>query len=276
MKELRKAAGLREEIAILGKYQFQNCHGEPLREWLNRPILKIPRLIPILLLLTSATCLVLGVCGYDRILSWLQIAPVITPLLLAQAAIGLALMREVRAHIQILLGLIGDVVVLRQGIELINRQEFHSAKLRALTERLRTENAAVTIRKLERRLVAIDRREDIWLYGFSLWLSAGTQIVLSIERWRERNKSDFENWLDAWAEFEALNALAGYSWEHPDYVFPALIEGEATFEAEGLGHPLLPRDCCVGNDLAFNGSTAFYVVSGSNMARRAPFSALLD
>jgi hypothetical protein len=271
VKELRIAAGLREEVAILGKYQFQNCHGEHLREWLNRPILRVPRVIPIFLLLASTTCLALGVCGYDRIFSWLQIAPMITPLLLAQAGIGLALMREVRAHIQMLLGLVGDVVVLREGIELLGRQEFHSAKLRDLTERFRKMSAVVTMRKLERRLVAIDRREDFLLYGFSLWLSAGTQLVLSIERWRERHKSEFEDWLDAWAEFEALNALACYSWEHPDYIFPELLEGEATFEAEGLGHPLLPRNRCIGNDLALNGSTAFYVVSGSNMAGKSTF-----
>ena len=271
VKELRDAAGLREEVAILGKYQFQNCHGEHLREWLSRPVLRVPRMIPIFLLFSSAACLLLGLCGYAKIFPWLQIAPVLAPLLTAQAGVGVALMRRVRVHIKTFLSLVGDVVVLRQGIELVDRQEFHSAKLRDLVERLRQGRAAVTIRKLERRLVAIERREDVVLYGFSLWLSAGTQLVLSIERWRARHQSDFEDWLDAWAEFEALNALACYSWEHPDYVFPELLEGEATFEAKGLGHPLLPRDHCVGNDVALNGSTAFYVVSGSNMAGKSTF-----
>ena len=271
VKELRDAAGLREEVAILGKYQFQNCNGEHLREWLSRPVLRVPRMIPIFLLFSSAACLLLGLCGYAKIFPWLQIAPGLAPLLIAQAGIGLALMRRVRVHIKTFLSLVGDVVVLRQGIELVDRQEFHSAKLRDLVERLRQGRAAVTIRKLERRLVAIERREDVVLYGFSLWLSAGTQLVLSIERWRARHQSDFEDWLDAWAEFEALNALACYSWEHPDYVFPELLEGEATFEAKGLGHPLLPRDHCVGNDVALNGSTAFYVVSGSNMAGKSTF-----
>jgi hypothetical protein len=271
VKELRDAAGLREEVAILGKYQFQNCNGEHLREWLSRPVLRVPRMIPIFLLFSSAACLLLGLCGYAKIFPWLQIAPVLVPLLTAQAGVGVALMRRVRVHIKTFLSLVGDVVVLRQGIELVDRQEFHSAKLRDLVERLRQGRAAVTIRKLERRLVAIERREDVVLYGFSLWLSAGTQLVLSIERWRARHQSDFEDWLDAWAEFEALNALACYSWEHPDYVFPELLEGEATFEAKGLGHPLLPRDHCVGNDVALNGSTAFYVVSGSNMAGKSTF-----
>jgi MutS domain V len=271
VKELRDAAGLREEVAVLGKYQFQNCREEHLREWLNRPVLRVPRMIPIFLPFSSTACMLLGLCGYAKMFPWLQIASVLAPLLIAQAGIGLALMRRVRIHIKTLLALVGDVVVLRQGIELVDRQEFHSAKLRDLIECLRQGNAAVTIRKLERRLIAIERKEDVVLYGFSLWLAAGTQLVLSIERWRARHQSDFEDWLDAWAEFEAVNALACYSWEHPDFVFPELLEGDATFEAKSLGHTLLSRDHCVGNEVALNGSTAFYIVSGSNMAGKSTF-----
>ncbi len=271
VKELRDATGLREEVAVLGKYQFHNCHVEHFREWLNQPILRVPRPIQIFLLISSTACLLLGLCGYAKIFPWLQIAPVLAPLLIAQAGIGLALMRRVRVHIKTLLALVGDVGVLRQGIELLGHEEFHSAKLGALVERLRQGRAAVTIRNLERRLIAIERREDVMLYGFSLWLSAGTLLVLSVERWRARHQSDFEDWLDAWAEFEALNALACYSWEHPDHVFPELLEGETTFEANGLGHPLLPRDHCIGNEVALNRSTAFYIVSGSNMAGKSTF-----
>jgi len=73
-----------------------------------------------------------------------------------------------------------------------------------------------------------------------------------------------------------LNALACYAFEHPDHVFPELLDGSARFEAEGLCHPLLPRDRGVGNDVALNDLTAFYVISGSNMAARARFYAPSD
>jgi DNA mismatch repair ATPase MutS len=213
--------------------------------------------------------LVLGLCGYAKIFPWLQVAPMLIPLLIAQVGIGLVLMRRVRVRIKTLLALVGDVAVLRQGIEILTHQEFHSAKLKDLVKRLRRGNAAVTIRRLERLLIAIERREDVILYAFSLWLAAGTQLVLSIERWRGRHQSDFEDWFDAWAEFEALNAIACYAWEHPDCVFPELLEDEAVFEATSLGHPLLSIDHCIGNDVTLNHSTAFYVVSGSNMAGKS-------
>ncbi len=271
VKELRDAAGLREEVAVLGKYQFHNCRREHFHEWLSLPALRVPRPIQIFLLISSTASLLLGLCGYSTTFPWLQIAPVLAPLLIAQAGIGLALIRGVRVRIKTLLALGSDVGVLREGVDLLGRQEFHSAKLSALIERLRQGRAAVTIRKLERRLIAIERRENVVLYAFTLWLSAGTLLVLSIERWRARHQGDFEDWLGAWAEFEALNALACYSWEHPDYVFPELLEGEIAFEAKGLGHPLLPRNQCIGNDVALNRSTAFYIVSGSNMAGKSTF-----
>lgn len=269
VKELRAGTDLREEIAVLGRYQFQNCRREHFREWLDMPILKVPSIIPTILLLCATASLALGLSGYAGILHWVQIARLLIPLLAAQAGLGLVLMSRVRTRIKTLLALDGDVSVLRGGIEVIGRQQFSSAKLRELAERLCRRGAAARIRNLERFLIAMERREDVWLYGFSLWLAGGTQLVLAAERWRAKNQKDFEDWFDAWAEFEALSALACYAWEHPDHTFPELVDGDARFEAASLGHPLLPRDGCVRNEFALNEATAFYVISGSNMAGKS-------
>jgi hypothetical protein len=271
VKELRGQTALREEIALLGKYQFQNCDGTHLREWLSPPVLKVHSGISILLAVSSVTSLTLGVCGFATLFTWGQIEPVLTPFLAVQAAIGLALMRPVRLRLKMLLALGGDVLILRQGAGLIEQQQFHSAKLRQLVERLRLRDATATIRSLERLLAVVERREDFILYGFGLWLAAGTQLVLAVEKWRAAHRKDFEEWADAWAEFEALNALGCYAFEHPNDGFPELLEGSARFEAEGLCHPLLPRNRGIGNEVALNDATAFYVISGSNMAGKSTF-----
>jgi hypothetical protein len=271
VKELRDQTRLREEIALLGKHQFQNCDGMHLREWLGLPPFKVPRFIAVFLFISAAACLLLGLSGYATILSWTRIAPLLIPLLVVQAGIGLALMRSVRLHIKALLGLGSEVVVLRQGIALIEGQRFQSATLKRLVARLCLDDAARKTRRLDRLLVAVERREDFILYAFGFWLAMGTQLVLAVERWRAAHRREFEDWLDAWAEFDALNALAGYAFEHPDSVFPELLHGGARFEAEGLCHPLLARDRGVGNDISLNDSTAFYVISGSNMAGKSTF-----
>ena len=271
VKELRGATGLREEVALLGKYQFQDCHAEHLDSWLNLPILRVSRIIPGFLYVSSTACLLLGLCGYGQIFHWLQIAPALASLFLAQASIALVLMHSVRVRIKALLSLGGDVIVLSQGVELLEHQQFHSTKLGGLVQRLRKRDASTTICKLRRMLIALERREDVVVYAFSLWLTAGTQLVLAIERWRASHQRDLEDWLDAWAEFEALNALGCYSWEHPTHAFPELLDESPRFEAENLSHPLLPEDRCVVNDVALNGSTAFYMISGSNMAGKSTF-----
>jgi DNA mismatch repair ATPase MutS len=47
------------------------------------------------------------------------------------------------------------------------------------------------------------------------------------------------------------------------------VEGGARFEGEGVGHPLLPRQRCVRNDLRLGGELRLLIVSGSNMSGKS-------
>ena len=42
----------------------------------------------------------------------------------------------------------------------------------------------------------------------SLAVMFATQVAMAVEQWRGRNGPALGSWLEAWAEFEALNALA--------------------------------------------------------------------
>ena len=100
----------------------------------------------------------------------------------------------------------------------------------------------------------------------------GTQLVLAVESWRTQHQEQLQEWIDCWAEFEALNAIACYSHEHPADTFPDFIAGTAVLEAEDLGHPLLPAETCVRNHVSLHEpASPFYVVSGSNMAGKSTF-----
>src|SRR5262249_6310437 len=58
--------------------------------------------------------------------------------------------------------------------------------------------------------------------------------------------------------------------EHPEDPFPEVSGGgEPCFEAQGLGHPLLPAARCVRNDLKLGGDLRLLVVSGSNMSGKS-------
>ncbi len=112
-------------------------------------------------------------------------------------------------------------------------------------------------------------RNKEWFYAISRALLVGTQVFWGIEEWRSKYSEALVLWLSAWGQFEALAALACYAYEHPENAFPKFLEGESAFEAKGIGHPLLPVDTCVRNNLSLNGSTRLYIISGSNMAGKS-------
>ncbi len=98
--------------------------------------------------------------------------------------------------------------------------------------------------------------------------AAGTQLALAVERWRAKYQEQLSGWIDIWAEFDALNAIACYAYENPNHGFPELVEG-ATLTIRGLGHPLLPLHRCVRSDVVLGESPRFWVLSGSNMAGKS-------
>jgi len=77
------------------------------------------------------------------------------------------------------------------------------------------------------------------------------------------------SFLFAWGEFEALMALASYAYEHPDNTFPRFSQNAAILECQALGHPLLPADSCVRNDIPWNEHERFYIIDGSTMSGKS-------
>ena len=158
-------------------------------------------------------------------------------------------------------------------VRLIEREAFDLPSLRALQAALSAHGQPAS--------AALDRLASIaslaeaslgstfvrWFLNVPLLLPL--QIARSAERWRRDHAAHVEGWLEATARFEALSSLAQYRHEHPDDPFPEILPEPATFEAHGLGHPLLPANRCVRNDLALSSATPVVLVSGSNMSGKS-------
>src|SRR6185437_6542588 len=125
------------------------------------------------------------------------------------------------------------------------------------------------IRTVERLARAMEECNKQWFFALSRLLLIDTQIAFAMERWKAKHGVKLVEWSDAWAQFEALNALGCYAHEHPTDIFPAIPETEVEFDAEGLGHPLLRESACVRNDVRLDSQLRFYLVSGSNMAGKS-------
>ncbi len=272
VRELLGATGLREQITLLGEYQFQECNPDMIEKWVREPLLGVQGVVRgALFACGSVTCL-LAIAWFSGLLSRAHALPAVCALIMAQAAISLTLFRRVQPHLKRLRVLANEFSVLQSGLEVLQRHTFTSPKLQALVQRISDDRAPDHLRRLRHLLWAVTQREKEALYVPSLLLGVGTQLVLAVENWRRQHRTQLTQWIECWAEFEALNAIACYAYEHPADVFPEFVKETAVFEAESLGHPLLPADTCVGNDVALNeAAVSFYIVSGSNMAGKSTF-----
>jgi hypothetical protein len=104
---------------------------------------------------------------------------------------------------------------------------------------------------------------------------ARPHVALAVERWRAHYGRRVRVWIDAIAELEALCSLAGYRYEHEHDSFPEIVSSNdgrpsaALFEGLQLGHPLLPRETMVANDVRLAEDTRLLIVSGSNMSGKS-------
>jgi len=265
VRELRGRTNLRERMATLGEFDFLESHRDAFDQWLNSPRLSFPRPLPFLAAGTSAILVGIVVAGLLDIVPWANAATWIVPLIAFHAAVGLFFRSRVNRMAEWLRPVSIETRVLREGLRLLETEQFQSAKLRRIAAQVRYGSAS--IQKLERLLNALAlRSKDPWFYGPSLVLLAGTQLCMAVEQWQRDHAASLRVWLEAWAEFEALNSLAGYGYENPDHTFPEFSDG---FQARELGHPLLPQSSCVANDIDLTPASPFYIVSGSNMSGKS-------
>jgi hypothetical protein len=271
VQELRDRQTLREEIALLGAYDKQESSWETFALWLDSPLTRFhgtPRVAAAVLACGAGGLLLAGLLG---LVSGGFLMSILIPIAVLEGLLALLFLKRVRRVIAAAQVVGVELGVLRRGLQLLSKQHFASQKLKLIVAQVDS-SAAARLRRLERLTAVLDERHKDWFYVPSLLLMGGTLTAMAIENWRAANRDDLRVWLDAWGEFETLNALAGYAFERQETTsFPELTGKEQVFEAKGLGHPLLSHEKCVGNDFVLNSSSRFYVISGSNMAGKTTF-----
>jgi hypothetical protein len=177
-----------------------------------------------------------------------------------------------------------DLALLASVLRRLERASFSSPRLAELRGALDTPTQSLAesvtagkvvppsqrIAQLGNLIDLLDSRRNQVFAPLAYLLMWGTQIAFAIDHWRRMAGPAVRRWLVVVGEFEALCALAGYGFENPDDPFPEILETGPCYEAEALGHPLVPGRC-VPNDLSLNDAMRVLVVSGSNMSGKSTF-----
>jgi hypothetical protein len=264
--ELRPRLDLREDLALLGEGVRSGEDARNLAEWAAAPPWPISRL-------TRVTALVLASLAGATLILWGAGFGVV-PFLLA-LVLGRAFAFRMGSTVERIVNAVEapgrDLMLLAEVLRRLERERFESPRLVELRAALDVEGLAPSqqIARLNRLIDLLDARRNMIFAPLAFILLWPIQFAIAIERWRQSSGAAVARWLAAVGELEALGSLAGYSYEHPDDPFPELSEGAARFEAEGLGHPLIPEARSVRTDLRLSDELCVLIVSGSNMSGKS-------
>jgi DNA mismatch repair ATPase MutS len=166
-----------------------------------------------------------------------------------------------------------DLSLLSQVLTVFENEEFSSPRLLQLQAQLKQQGLPPSraIAKLNRLVEYLESAHNLFVRVLDFVIFYRLQFVLATESWRRRFGPSLRLWLEAVGELEALAALGGYTYEHPEDVFPEFAEDAPCFEAEALAHPLIPRERAVANDLRLDRNLQLIIVSGPNMAGKSTF-----
>lgn len=268
INELRDRVDLREKLALLPAEVHDSIDQSLLHDWASRE----PRLLSFKLLATSG---LFGVLAVITGLGWWILG---WPL----AYFALVVTAELILHFS-LKGFLDRVAhdtdradtgtaILSQVLNVLEAERFQTPFLTALRSQLDTERHPPSwqIRRLHRLDAWLDSSlHNQFFVPFAFLLCLPIWLSHAIERWRATIGPHIAQWLDAVGQFEAISSLAGYAFEHPADPFPEIVGQEPLLDAVGLGHPLIPEDRCVRNDVRFGRQPQLVMVSGSNMSGKS-------
>ncbi len=266
VNELRGQIDLREDIAVLGQDARVGVHPEALTLWAESPNQMTARwlawLAPVLAGIAVISAIVWAV--------WDFATPFVI-IVAVEAGFTYGMRKVLDSVLHGTENAFHDLDLLSGVLERIESQEFLDARLQERQRELMSGGARAfqAIARLRKLVDRINARHNIFVRIIDAPLMYSIQVAFAAERWRREHGHAVRNWISVVGEMEAFLSLAAYSFEHPDDPFPEFVDGQPTFDAEELGHPLLAAAACVRNNVRIGTDARVLLISGSNMSGKS-------
>jgi DNA mismatch repair ATPase MutS len=157
-------------------------------------------------------------------------------------------------------------------LELLEQIDVRAELISDLKNRMhRTDQRpSVSMRRFQRALGWFELRHNGLVHPFvNAVLMWDVHCVLALEAWQASAGREARGWFLALGELEALSSFAGLAHDEPDFAWPSVEPGPPRFEAEGVGHPLIPGDRRVTNDVSLPDPGRALLITGSNMSGKS-------
>jgi len=106
------------------------------------------------------------------------------------------------------------------------------------------------------------------LQGLTLW---DIRVLKRLEDWQSEYATEVTDWFEALGQLESLVSVAAVRDEYPSWAEPEWVSKSETpvIAATNIGHPLLPDDARVCNDVQVGPPGTILLVTGSNMSGKS-------
>ena len=157
-------------------------------------------------------------------------------------------------------------------LKAIEEESFENTKLIALKQKLSTNQllASTQIQKLSVLVSNINSIGNVLgaaiMNGFFLF---HLHNLSRIYNWKKVSGQLIEEWMGIIGEFEALNSIANFSFNNPEFVFPSL-NNDLKIEFGAMGHPLIFKEKRICSDVSLV-NQKFIILTGSNMSGKSTF-----
>lgn len=216
--------------------------------------LVIPTILP--------SCLILMYFGYFRF-SWL---PLVIP------AYFLWKSKKHIDEIHELTEQISDTLVIYAALfKHMESSRWNSPWLTKVYAQMSTKDVvpSVWINKLGYGIKQLNVRRNFFALLFNLFALWDFHWVERIEKIKLQIGDSIHLWFNALADLEAISSFANLAFNNPRWVIPSLADN--LIDAKELGHPLIPPNNRVGNDLSLSIRSDLKLITGSNMAGKSTF-----
>jgi hypothetical protein len=264
--ELRSRLDLREDIAILGEDLKVGIHPEGLIQWAEAP----NQLDHLWLRWLS---LLLAIVAIVAAIFWVESgtkAPFFA-IVIVETIITASLRKRTAAVFHTTEHALEDLQLLSSLLARIEREHFKSPRLQTLKAELSSHHlpGSKAIAHLRTIVEYIRSLDNTFMRVLNIPLLYVVQVAYAAEAWRRSHGAAVCSWIKAIGEIEALLSFSGYSYEHPADPCPEFVDGPPRFNAQQLGHPLIPAARCVRNTIRVGGETQVLLISGSNMSGKS-------
>jgi len=133
-------------------------------------------------------------------------------------------------------------------------------------------NGTKGVKELKEILKRFDFRLNtlvfIVLNTFLLW---DVRQANSLNKWKEDYAAAVPAWFNILSNIELINTLATLTFNHPEWVFPVVVDNHFMLSGQEIGHPLIDAKKRVNNGFATDGTGKVTIITGSNMGGKSTF-----